>query len=67
MSNKTSNHDDIIMQCSTFDELLDAEYGKTGTPEREQFDADAATFCVAQTLKDESLDADADTNVPSES
>lgn len=35
------------MQCSTFDELLDAEYGKPGTPEREQFDTDAAAFCLA--------------------
>ncbi len=30
MSNKTSDHDDKIMQCSTFDELLDAEYGSPG-------------------------------------
>ncbi len=35
MKSKTSNHDDKIMNCSTFDELLDVEYGKTGTPERE--------------------------------
>ena len=55
MSNKTSNHDDIIMQCSTFDELLDVEYGKRGTSEREKFDSDASAFCVAETLKEKTL------------
>ena len=55
MKSKTSNHDDKIMNCSTFDELLDVEYGKTGTPEREQFDTDATAFCLAETLKEELL------------
>ena len=45
------------MHCSTFDELLDVEYGKFGTPEREQFDANAAAFCLAETLKEERLKA----------
>ena len=31
---------EAIMNARTFDELLDAEYGKAGTPEREQFDTD---------------------------
>lgn len=53
MGKKVSDHDDKIMQCSTFDELLDAEYGKPGTPEREQFNADSTTFCIAETLKEE--------------
>lgn len=57
MESNTSNHDDKIMHCSTFDELLDAEYGKPGTTEREQFDADAAAFCLAETLKEERLKA----------
>ena len=43
---------EAIMNAQTFDELLDAEYGKPGTPEREQFDADAVAFCLAETLKD---------------
>ena len=30
------------MKARTFDELLDAEYGVAGTPERERFDADSA-------------------------
>ncbi len=51
------NKDNQIMSCQTFDELLDAEYGKPGTPEREQFDADAAAFCLAETLKEERLKA----------
>lgn len=41
------------MNAQTFDELLDAEYGTPGTPERERFDADAAAFCMAETLKEE--------------
>lgn len=45
------------MNAQTFDELLDAEYGKPSTPEREQFDADAAAFCLAETLKEERLKA----------
>ena len=43
---------EAIMNARTFDELLDAEYGKTGTPEREKFDADAAAFCLAETLRE---------------
>ena len=35
----------------------DAEYGNPGTQEREQFDADAAAFCLAETLKAERLKA----------
>lgn len=42
-----------IMACTTLDELLDVEYGKAGTPEREEFDADTRAFCLAETLKEE--------------
>ncbi len=38
---------EAIMNASTFDELLDAEYGRPGTPERDRFDAYAAAFCLA--------------------
>ena len=48
---------EAIMNARTFDELLDAEYGNPGTQEREQFDADAAAFCLAETLKAERLKA----------
>lgn len=42
-----------IMNSATFDELLDVEYGKTGTPERDQFEDEAQTFCLAECLKEE--------------
>ena len=48
---------EAIIKARTFDELLDAEYGNPGTPERDQFDADAAAFCLAETLKEERLRA----------
>lgn len=44
---------EAIMAARTFDELLDAEYGKPGTSERDQFDADATAFSLAETLKEE--------------
>ena len=43
---------EAIMNARTLDELLDAEYGKRGTPERDKFDTDAAAFCVAETMKE---------------
>lgn len=44
-----------IMKAPTFDELLDAEYGVAGTPERERFDAEAAA--VRQAIIDEYFSA----------
>ena len=52
---KTKN--DVIMSCNTLDELLDAEYGKHGSPEREEFYKEAQAFCLAETLKEERLRA----------
>lgn len=48
---------EAIMNAQTFEELLDAEYGVSGTPEREQFEAEAAAFCLAETLREERLKA----------
>ena len=48
---------DAIMNALTFDQLLDAEYGQIGTPERDQFEIDAAAFSLAETLKEERLKA----------
>lgn len=48
---------EAIKKATTFDELLDAEYGVIGTPERDKFEADAAAFCLAETLKEERLRA----------
>jgi len=42
-----------IMKCSSFDELLDAEYGKRGTEARERFETKAETFCLAECLKEQ--------------
>lgn len=48
---------EAILKASTFDELLDAEYGVIGTTERDKFEANAAAFCLAETLKEERLRA----------
>lgn len=47
--NKTAK----LMSCTTLDKLLDVEYGIKGTPERERFDEDTRTFCLAETLREE--------------
>lgn len=39
--------------CTTFDELLDMEYGPQGSPERDRFDRDAEAFILAERLKEE--------------
>lgn len=46
-----------IMQASTFEELLEAEYGPMGTPARDKFEIEADAFCLAETLKEERLKA----------
>ena len=46
-----------ILKVSTFDELLDAEYGPLGTPERDKFEMESDAFCLAETLKEERLKA----------
>lgn len=38
------------MNCTTFEELLDEEYGSMGTPERMKFEAEAEAFCLAEKL-----------------
>lgn len=44
---------EAIMNCSDFDQLLDAEYGKKGTKDRDEFEIGAETFCLAETLKEQ--------------
>lgn len=46
-----------INKANTFDELLDAEYGVIGSPERDKFEEDATAFCLAETLKEERMKA----------
>ena len=36
------------MDFTTFDELLDAEYGPMGNPERMKFEAEAEAFLLAE-------------------
>lgn len=45
---------EAIMSSHTFDELLDAEYGKKGSPERDKYEDDAQAFILADCLKRES-------------
>lgn len=51
------NKERQIMNCRTFDELLDMEYDESGTPKRNEFENDAQLFCLATTLKEERLKA----------
>lgn len=46
-----------IKGCRSFDEILDVEYGKPGTPERNAFEKDAEAFILAERLKEERLKA----------
>lgn len=48
---------EAIMASTTFDELLDAEYGKEGTAKRDVFEAEAEAFCLAECLKEHRLQA----------
>lgn len=48
---------EAIMASTTFDELLDAEYGKTGSISREAFETEAEAFCLAECLKEHRLQA----------
>lgn len=43
---------EAIMACETFEDLLDAEYGKRGTNARETFEMEAEAFCLAELLKE---------------
>ena len=42
-----------IMNCSDFNQLLNAEYGQRGTQTREQFEAEAEAFVLGELLKQE--------------
>ena len=44
---------EAIMTCETFDDLLNTEYGERGTAEREEFEEQAETFCLAECLKEQ--------------
>ena len=42
-----------ILNCSNFNQLLNAEYGERGTQTREQFEAEAEAFVLGEILKQE--------------
>jgi len=44
--------DKAIINAKDFDELLDIEYGKVGTPTRDAFEAKAQYFVISTLLKD---------------
>ncbi|WP_346319674.1 helix-turn-helix transcriptional regulator [Chitinophaga sp. YIM B06452] len=46
------NKKDKIRKAASFDELLDAKYGKIGTPDRETFEEKAQYFVISEMLKE---------------
>lgn len=47
-----------IIECGDdYDDILNIQYGKLGTPERNRFESDAETFVLAERLKEERLKA----------
>jgi DNA-binding XRE family transcriptional regulator len=49
----TEEKKQAIMNCETFNELLDQEYGPQGTLERASFETGAEAFCLAETLREQ--------------
>ena len=47
------NKNNAILNCNNLEELLEVEYGKKGTAQRDKFDKETETFCLAQTLREE--------------
>ena len=52
-----SKKNETIRNAKNFDELLDAEYGKTGTEKRDSFDARAQYFVISEMLRYARLEA----------
>lgn len=46
-----------MKNIKTFDQLLEEKYGKKGTPERDQFEADSLAFRLGVMLKEARLEA----------
>ena len=44
---------EAIMGCTSFDELLNAEYGERGSETRERYEAKAEAFCLAECLQEQ--------------
>ena len=44
---------EAIMECTSFEDLLNAEYGERGTEARENFEVEAEAFCLTECLKEQ--------------
>ena len=54
----TEEKNKAILNCGDdYDDILDIQYGKTGTPERDRFDREAEAFILAERLKEERRNA----------
>ena len=54
----TEEKNKAILNCGDdYDDILDIQYGKTGTPERDSFDREAEAFILAERLKTERRNA----------
>ena len=49
----TEKKKQAIMDCETFDDILNQEYGPQGSPERASFETEADAFCLAETLREQ--------------
>lgn len=56
LSNMVADYEEVHFAiCKNFDEILDARYGKVGSPEREQFDKEADAYCKAIEVVDNKI------------
>jgi len=46
-----------VKDSTSFEELLDIKYGRTGTPERDEFDSKSGAFMIGELIKDARLNA----------
>ncbi|MGM9846922.1 MAG: helix-turn-helix domain-containing protein [Muribaculaceae bacterium] len=47
------NKQEQLKRCTSFEELLDVEYGKMGSAERNDFESNAEAFILAECLREE--------------
>jgi hypothetical protein len=52
-----TNNYKLLESCDTLDQLLDVEYGPKGSIQRDKFDEETRSFCLAETLKEERIRA----------
>ena len=57
MTTTEEKNNAILNSGDDYEEILDIQYGKKGTPGRDAFDRDAEAFILAERLKQERLNA----------